>query len=139
FRSAWIPAPPPESEPAIVNARGTSAGKVIPSSRVDLALSSPGVDGGEPAIRDLTHFGEGDAEPILELVTGTVDRGPVHRGEQLVVLAAGERDLQGVGLHDLGELEQPRRDRDRVQVDPRADGALRAETREVQEQAVAHV
>ena len=37
FRSAWIPAPPPESDPAMVSTMGTSrapdgSGKVIPSS-----------------------------------------------------------------------------------------------------------
>src|SRR4051812_13571546 len=35
FRSAWIPAPPPESEPAIASTRGVRAPSVTPRSMPD--------------------------------------------------------------------------------------------------------
>ena len=66
FRSAWIPAPPPESEPAIVSAVGV-----------------PGAIGGSSA------FGAGPQGRVLEVGFGREDRVAADRGgEQAAVLVA---------------------------------------------------
>src|SRR2546430_12404054 len=102
FRSAWIPAPPPESDPAMVSARGTSArAKVVPSSGFERSFRSVGVHSCESALRDLTDVGERDAEPLLELAASGIDRGGTDGRDELVVLADRERELERIGVHDL--------------------------------------
>src|SRR5436190_810399 len=96
FRSAWMPAPPPESLPAMVSARGMSAPKVIPSSRGELAFHAARVDADEPVLRDLADVGERDAEPLVEHALGVGHTRRVDGGQELVVLAAGERELQRI-------------------------------------------
>lgn len=41
FRSAWMPAPPPESEPAIVSTRGTCGGHMLRLFRPKQGLPCP--------------------------------------------------------------------------------------------------
>src|SRR6266700_3246246 len=47
LRSAWIPAPPPESDPAMVSARGgttpSPGGKVVPALRFQRTFGSGGI------------------------------------------------------------------------------------------------
>src|SRR5919197_3202227 len=69
FRSAWMPAPPPESEPAMVSARGTTGSltEVIPTTRFQRSLRSVGVDGDQAAtLADLPDLGELGTEALRE-------------------------------------------------------------------------
>src|SRR2546423_14213784 len=92
FRSAWMPAPPPESEPAIVSARGMSApAKVIPSRRFDRSLVAVRVDCDEATLGDLADVGELHAEPLVELGARGLDGRRSHPREELVILAALQR------------------------------------------------
>src|SRR6266568_6956180 len=82
FRSAWIPAPPPESKPAIVSARGLEAstgGKVVPSARLERRLRAVRVPGHQAlALRDLADLGQRAGEPLLELPSGPVHGHPIQ-------------------------------------------------------------
>src|SRR5437763_1569098 len=79
LRSAWMPAPPPESLPAIVSARRTSAGKVIPPPRLERPLPAALVDADEAILRDPADVGERHAEPCAELLPRPVDGTGRHR------------------------------------------------------------
>src|SRR5439155_18781508 len=140
FRSAWMPAPPPESDPAMVSARGTSVRtKMVPSSGFERSFRAVGVHSCESALRDLTDVCERDTEAFVELAAGGIDRGGIDGRDELVVFTARERELERIGLHDLGEFGQPLRDRHGRELHSRAHGALGAETREIEQQAVAEV
>src|SRR4249920_3832752 len=86
FRSAWIPAPPPESEPAIESARGrggrTSSstetrlpvGEVIPARGFERRRPAVGVHGHDAGTRDdLADLGQIDAEPRPQLLPRALD------------------------------------------------------------------
>src|SRR5207237_6195688 len=88
FRSAWIPAPPPESDPAMVSARGTSSPcKVIPSPRLERSLLTVGPGRGEArTLPDLPDVGEPGPEPLPQRGRRGVDRVRRQRGDELEVL-----------------------------------------------------
>src|SRR5262249_13115752 len=101
FRSAWIPAPPPESEPAIVSARGTTPSlpplsEVIPTLRGERtagdAVEHPAALGrGE----DFPDAGERHRETVRE--TRCVFLELASRGEeQFVVLPSEEPPRQRI-------------------------------------------
>src|SRR5207247_5714024 len=131
LRSAWMPAPPPESEPAIVSARGASAPKVIPPSRLQRLFRAAGVDADQPRLRDLADVGERRPEPLDQPGPRVVHGGRIDRRNELVVLAARQRELERITRQDLREPEEPHRDRHRGQLEACANGALRAQAREV--------
>ena len=98
-----MPAPPPESDPAIVSARGRGGvtwprrhRKWSQPRRRQRALGAVGVDRGEAsAVDDPADLGERHAERLRQLRPGGVDRRVVgKRRQQLVVLAATERVIE---------------------------------------------
>src|SRR3989304_5166118 len=100
LRSAWIPAPPPESEPAIVSTRGRGgftpsrlpSREVIPPGRRERPLGAVDVHRHQAFPRyDLADLGKRDAEGLAELLARARHRIGRHGGEELVVLAARER------------------------------------------------
>src|SRR6266545_3416791 len=100
LRSAWIPAPPPESLPAMVRAFGlrssigsaaACAVKVVPSSRLQWTFGTVALDGHEPGpLHDLADVREGNPEPLVQGQPGRLDPHRRHRRHQLVVLASTE-------------------------------------------------
>src|SRR3990172_9056118 len=105
FRSAWIPAPPPESEPAIESARGLGASmrsrlpalEVIPAGRLERRLDAVGAHGGHVhPVYDLADLRQRDAEPLAQLRASPLHRVPQHGYEELVVLAPREREAQRI-------------------------------------------
>src|SRR3990172_13299208 len=115
FRSAWIPAPPPESEPAIESARGLGgftpprlpSREVVPPRRRERMLRAVGVHRDEALGRDdLADLGERHAEGLVQLIACGCDRAQGHRRQQLVVLAARKGQLERLDpqlLRALGE------------------------------------
>src|SRR5256885_1825845 len=102
-----MPAPPPESEPAMVSARGTSSrGKVVPSLRLEWTLHAVRTHDGETRLGDLADVGERHAEALVEPLAGRIDAARVDRGEQLVVLAPRQRQLEGIDRQRGGEVGQ---------------------------------
>src|SRR3972149_5982924 len=101
-----MPAPPPESEPAIVRARGTSAGKVIPSPRLERAFGAVRQDGDQPFLGDLADVGERNPESLLQVFGCARNLVRVQRREQLVVLATGECELERVHGDRSREISQ---------------------------------
>src|SRR5688572_12544699 len=107
LRSAWIPAPPPESEPAIVSARGLIPTTMAPVSpevipplprpfRDQWSLRPVLEDGVEPflvlGLDDAADVAERHPEPLPELGPRLLDRVGARKGrQQLVVLATTER------------------------------------------------
>src|SRR5262245_14521174 len=120
LRSAWIPAPPPESEPAIVSARGRRTGsssmskrlpgaEVIPSRGRELRGSAIDVDGHEPPLPgDLANVRQSHAEVLGQLGCSLRDRVGRHRREQLVVLPAREGERQGIDAQRRRAIEECR-------------------------------
>src|SRR5437773_1965408 len=103
LRSAWIPAPPPESLPAIVRARGRerSTGKVIPPRRRERCLGAALVYPRETGLlHDLADVRERDAETLVQLRACRLDRQVRERDQQLVVLSPAERILERRALGD---------------------------------------
>src|SRR4029453_1248088 len=89
FRSAWIPAPPPESDPAMVSTLGS--------------ISTPEVGvTGLGSIRRAVH-GHGPGLALLVALGNRSDDGPalghvgrLERADQRVVLATGQNELHRV-------------------------------------------
>src|SRR5262245_54393473 len=106
FRSAWIAAPPPESEPATESARGRGADRaslrprlpvaeVIPAHRLERrgrAVVAHGHDAG--SLDDLADVRQLRAERLEQVGADGLDGVAGHRRHELVVLAArqGERE-----------------------------------------------
>src|SRR3954467_9687527 len=68
LRSAWMPAPPPESEPAIARTRGVRSG--VTPSRLERSLQ--GIEGDEPAVGV-----DDDADRVEPQVPGPRVVGPI--------------------------------------------------------------
>src|SRR6266545_434897 len=142
LRSAWIPAPPPESDPAMVSARGTwSITEVVPASRLEDALGPvrPNADQ-TTALADLPDVRELRAEPLRKPGGGRRHRIGWQRGQQLVVLPAlqGEREGIDIGEH-VGQLFQGQRHRNVSQAHGCRHSAGLAEASQILGQAVGHV
>src|SRR5437870_2480598 len=132
-----MPAPPPESLPAIVSTRGRgelprtrSAGKVVPPLRRERRLLPIVPENDEiDTAPDLAQLTERNAERVPELRRGRSDGGGGHRGEQLVVLASAQSLVLRRSLGDghVGEAKH------------RAHARGRGEPREVEREPVRHV
>src|SRR5215212_3543892 len=102
LRSAWIPAPPPESDPAMLNARGlagarpagrsASSTEVIPPSAFQRRLAAPRPERHDA--RSLDHdadVGERHPEALLQLEPGSLHAIVRQGRQQLVVVAPRQR------------------------------------------------
>src|SRR5687768_18583431 len=87
FRSAWMPAPPPESDPAIESARGIPlpSGKVIPPRWLEGFSCAVGADRHKPVIRDFPNEGEWSTEAVPESLLSGAHRLRGQARQQLVV------------------------------------------------------
>src|ERR687887_2468837 len=143
LRSAWIPAPPPESDPAMVSTFGLSAStapKVIPPFRRERRDPSLGVDGDDPRfLRDLTDLRQLDPEPRRDPSPRLTHRVRWQRREELVVLSTREGQAKGIDGEDASELAELGSDRDRCELHPSAGSALPAQPRKVEGEAVREV
>src|SRR6266540_2679525 len=116
LRSAWTPAPPPESEPAMVRARGIaertrSAGKVVPSLGLQGPLGALGINGHESLpFPNLTDVGQRRSESLAKLLPRSAHRRCRQRRQQLVVLSAPQREGKGLALADPGDRAELRRE-----------------------------
>src|SRR5712692_2795661 len=146
LRSAWMPAPPPESEPAIVRTRGMEAPrlclgtKVVPALRLQRSLRTVGLNGDEPlAFPDFPDLRERRAEPPMHLRRSGRGCAGRERGQELVVLATRERELEGVKAERIAQTAERPRHRDVVEADGRRHPTLPTQTPEVLRQTVGHV
>src|SRR5438093_747233 len=145
FRSAWMPAPPPESEPAMVKARGItersrSPAKVVPPFRREGAVRPVGCDRGEPfPLLNLPDVGQRRSEPLTQLILRLAHGRRRQRRQQLVVLSARQREVHRLDVYEVDELGQPRGHRDVGQADGRGDPTLAAQPGQVQRQSVRDV
>src|SRR5712692_1244735 len=144
LRSAWIPAPPPESEPAMLSARGGGASgrrtKVIPPLARERPLGAIRFDGDQAyAFPDLPDVGERRPESRAEHVGRSLERSMRKGGEQLVVLASGKRQLERVQADRRPQLGQAGRHGHGIQPYGSAHVALPAQPGQVSREPVRNV
>src|SRR5436190_18528667 len=94
FRSAWMPAPPPESEPAIVRQRGTLIPQNVTPSPVGRGSArNRGSAAGRRAVERESLSRQDPRPPAVHL--DGVDR--VHDLDRLVERRLGDHDPEGDG------------------------------------------
>src|SRR3989454_11823026 len=108
LRSAWMPAPPPESEPAMVRALGTlitTRSIPLPDHRNDQRELAAGLVGGQ------SHQvgGRGGAHDLLELLGQLPRHHQLHLAEDLADRAQGREDAVRRLVHHARRLELPQR------------------------------
>src|SRR5919198_1000673 len=138
-----MPAPPPESDPAMVSAlgpRSSTRGKVVPPSRQQRPLVPRLVHGHDVrAGGDLADRGQGHAEAFAYQPGRVVDRLRRQRGQELVVLSSGERQPERVDVDHPGQLAKLGGHRHSGELDTRPHRALGAQARQVERQPVGQV
>src|SRR6266498_2278861 len=118
LRSAWTPAPPPESEPAMVRARGIaertrSPRKVVPPLGLQGPLGALGISGDKSLpVPNLTDVGQRRSEPLAKLLPRSAHGRCRQRRQQFVILSAREREIQRLEVHEVDDLGQPSGHRD---------------------------
>src|SRR4051812_29197371 len=143
LRSAWMPAPPPESDPAIDSARGregSATREVVPSLRLERPLLAVVADDRDALLRSgLSDLRERDAEAVAESLRGAVEHAGGKHCEELVVLSAGERDVERIDAEPLRVRGDRRRDGNPGRADQGSDPARPAQPGQVARQPVGEI